>query len=267
MIAALARCAQVFDEQRYADAARDSVDFILGNMRGDDGRLLHRYRDGQAAIPAHLNDYVFLIWGLLELYDATFDTTYLKTALELNEDLITHFWDHSHDGFYFSADDAEKLFMRQKDIYDGAVPSGNSIAMWNLLRLARITANSQYEEKAEQIGRVFSKHVWENPSAYTQLMVAVDFSVGPLYEVVIAGDPDAPDTRAMLKALRKYLIPNKVVLLRPGEERSPDIASLAGFTKDQRSIGGKATAYVCHNYSCKLPTTEIDTMLQLLKVR
>jgi uncharacterized protein YyaL (SSP411 family) len=266
MIAALARCAQVFDEQRYADAARDSINFILGHMRSNDGRLLHRYRDGQAAIPAHLNDYVFLIWGLLELYDATFDTSSLKTAVELNEDLITHFWDHSHGGFYFSADDAEKLFMRQKEIYDGAVPSGNSIAMWNLLRLARITANSQYEEKAEQIGRVFSKQVTENPSAYTQLMVAVDFSVGPLYEVVIAGDPGAPDTRAMLKALRKYLIPNKVVLLRPGEERAPDIASLAGFTRDQRSIEGRATAYVCHNYSCKLPTTEIDTMLKLLKV-
>ncbi len=267
MIAALARCAQVFDEQRYADAARDSVDFILGNMRRDDGRLLHRYRDGQAAIAAHLNDYVFLIWGLLELYDATFDTSFLKTAVELNEELITHFWDHSHGGFYFSADDAEKLFMRQKEIYDGAVPSGNSIAMWNLLRLARITANSQYEEKAEQIGRVFSKQVRENPSAYTQLMVAVDFSMGPLYEVVIAGDPDAPDTRAMLKALRKHFIPNKVVLLRPGEDISPEIATLAGYTKDLMSIEGNATAYVCHNHSCNLPTTEIDTMLKLLKGR
>ena len=129
MIAALARAAQVFDEPEYAEAARNSVGFILENMRRDDGRLLHRYRDGQAAIPAHASDYAFLIWGLLELYDATFDANYLQTALELNDDFIKHFWDHSHGGFYFTADDAEPLLTRQKEIYDGAIPSGNSIAM------------------------------------------------------------------------------------------------------------------------------------------
>ena len=266
MIAALARASQVFEEPEYAEAARRAVDFILNHMQGGNGRLLHRYRDGQAAIAAHSSDYAFLIWGLLELYEATFDANLLKTALELNNDFIEHFLDQRHGGFYFTADDAERLLTRQKEIYDGAIPSSNSIVMWNLLRLGRITANAQLGEMAEQIGRVFSKQVMENPSAYTQLMVAVDFSVGPVYEVTIAGENEGADTEAMLRSLRRYFIPNKVVLLRTSEE-PPDITEIAGFTKNQKSIGGRATAYVCHNYSCMQPTTDIDTMLQLLGVR
>jgi len=264
MIAALAKGARVLDEPQYAAAAKEALDFILKNMRNPDGRLLHRYRDGEAALPAYVDDYAFLIWGMLELYETTFEVVYLQSALNLNDDLLKHFWDDQAGGFYFTADNAEKLLVRQKDIYDGAIPSGNSVAALNLLRLGRITANTNFEEKALKIGRAFSMAVKQSPSAYTQLMVAVDLAVGPSYEVVIVGNSGAEDTKSMVRALRTHFVPNKIVLLRPSEKESPDIIRLAEYTKYQSSIDGKATAYVCLNYTCKLPTADPGKMLELL---
>jgi len=267
MIAALAKGAQAFDEPEYAEAACRAADFIIGNIRKPDGRLLHRYRDGRAGVEANLDDYAFLVWGLIELYEAIFKTKYLKVALELTGDMVRHFWDEDGGGFYLTPDDGESLFVRKKEIYDGAIPSGNSVAMLNLLRLGRMTATSDLEEKAARIGSAFSRSVKQLPSAHTQLMVALDFGIGPCYEVVIVGKAQAEDTMAMVKALRTRFLPNKVVLLNHGERRSPEIAKLAEFTKNQLSIDGRATAYVCMNYNCKLPTTDIDKMLQLLNVR
>lgn len=267
MIAALAKGAQAFDEPEYAEAACRAADFILGNMRKADGRLWHRYRDGQAGVEANLDDYAFLVWGLIELYEAIFDATHLGVALELTGDMVRHFWDEDGGGLYLVPDDGESLFVRKKEIYDGATPSGNSVAMLNLLRLGRMTANSDLEEKAAKIGRAFSRSVKQSPLAHTQLMVALDFGIGPCYEVVIAGNAKAEDTKAMVKALRTRFLPTKVVLLNPSEQKSPEIAQLAEFTRNQSSIGGKATAYVCLNYNCKLPTTDINKMLELLDVR
>jgi len=267
MIAAFARGAQVFDEPKYAKAAERAVDFILRNMRSPDNRLLHRYRENQATITANVDDYAFLIWGLIELHEATFNVNYLQTALDFNKDFLKHFWDADRGGFYFTADDGEALLVRSKEIYDGAIPSGNSVAMLNLLRLGRITANADLETKAAMIGRAFSGEVKQAPSAHTQLMMAVDFGVGPSYEVVIAGNSQAEDTKAMLRALRKQFIPDKVVLLKPTEQQSPAITRLAEFTKYQMSRDGRATAYVCLNYNCKLPTTEISKMLAMLNVK
>jgi len=265
MAAALAKAARVFDEPKYREAAERGVAFILERMRTDSGRLLHRYRDGEAALPAHVDDYAFLIWGLLELYETTFTVEYLRVALELNEDLIAHFWDVRNGGFYVTADDGERLLVRQKEIYDGAIPSGNSAAMLNLFRLGRLTADAALEEKAAGLGRAFGGTVGESSSAYTQLMAAVDFGVGPSYEIVVAGDSQAEDTGEMLRALRRRFVPNKVVLLRPTEQESPAIDRLAEFVRYHSSIDGKATAYVCLNYNCKLPTTDVGQMLGLLE--
>jgi uncharacterized protein YyaL (SSP411 family) len=264
MIAALAKGAQVFNEPRYASAARRAADFILKNVRTSEGRLLHRYRDGEAALTAQVYDYAFLVYGLLELYEATFELYYLETALGLNEDFIRHFWDHENGGFYFTADDGERLLVRQKKIYDGAVPSGNSVAMLNLLRLGRIIASADFEEKAAEIGRAFYGNVSQLPSAHTQLMAAADFAIGPSYEVVIAGDLQANDTRQMLDAIRGTFIPNKIVILHPTDVKPPSIDNIIPFIKDYSSIDGKATAYVCLDYNCQLPTKDIGSMLELL---
>ena len=266
MIAALAKGAQACNEPEYANAAKRAADFILTDMRRTDGRILHRYRDGHAAILANVDDYAFLIWGLLELYETVFDVHYLQTALDLNNEMIKYFWDEQNGGFYFTADDAEELIVRQKDIYDGAIPSGNSVAVLNLFRLARITANSDLEDKANKIMIAFSKDVKSVPSGYTQMMVGLDFGIGPSYEIVIVGNPEAKDTKEMLNSLRKHFIPIKVVLLRPSDQEAPDIIRLAKFTEYQSSFDGKATAYVCLDYACKMPTTDTEEMLKLLNV-
>ncbi|KAA3599230.1 MAG: thioredoxin domain-containing protein [Candidatus Scalindua sp. AMX11] len=264
MIAALAKGAQVFHNQKFLDAAKRATDFILKEMHREDGRLLHRYRDGQSAILAHVDDYAFLIWGLLEVYEATFDTHYLKTALDLNSEMIQNFWDEKGGGFFFTADDAEDLIVRQKEIYDGAIPSANSVSLLNLLRLGRITANPELETKAMKIAETFASDVSGYPSGYTQFLVSLDFGIGPSYEIVIVGDPQASDTEEMLATLRKHFVPNKVVLLKPNNQESPDIVRFAKYLEHHSSIDNKATAYVCLNYACKMPTTDTKEMLSLL---
>jgi uncharacterized protein YyaL (SSP411 family) len=233
-------------------------------MFSPDGQLLHRFYDGESAVDANLDDYAFLIQGLLELYETTFDVDYLKNALKLNEYLLRHFWDDKNGGFFFASDVSEDLIIRQKEIYDGAVPSGNSIAMLNLLRLGRITGDSNFEQKASGLSRAFSKNVRNVPSAYAQLMVAVDFAVGPSYEVVIAGDQQDVDTKKMLQAIHWKFIPNKIVIFLPTGSDLSGISGISPFTKHQSTIDGKTTAYVCVDYKCKLPTTNINRMLSSL---
>lgn len=264
MIVAMAKAARAFGEKKFAVAARKAADFILTEMRNTNGQLLHRFRDGEAAIPGFLDDYAFLIWGLIELYETTFEVKYLEAANELNKIMISLFWDDAAGAFYFTADDAEKILVRKKDFVDGAYPSGNSVAMLNLVRLGRMIASPEYEEKAARLNRAFSPLISRAPMACTQQLVALDFAIGPSFEVVIVGNRKADDTRAMLTALRGKFIPNKVVLFRPAAEESPAIASIAEFTAALSSQKGKATAYVCRNYQCNLPTTDIHKMLELL---
>jgi uncharacterized protein YyaL (SSP411 family) len=267
MIAALAKAAVALDEPAYETAAQKAAGFILRFMRDKQGRLFHRNRGGQSSITAFLDDYAFLIWGLLELYEATFDARFLKEALELNEVLIKHFWDDKEGGFYFIPDDGEKLLLRKKELYDGAIPSGNSVQMLNLLRLGRMTSNPKLEEKAAQTGRIYSKDVDLSPSAFTQMMAAVNFGIGPSYEVVVVGATEADDTKSMLKALRSEFSPNKVVLFIPTDKNSSAIFQMAPVTSRMTSIKSKATAYVCQNYTCQQPTTDINTMLQSIGVK
>jgi uncharacterized protein YyaL (SSP411 family) len=264
MIAAFAKAGQVFGNDRYNHAAERAAGFLLKNMRMPDAGLLHRYRDSQAAIQANLDDYTFLTWGLLELYESTFKIEYLKAAISLNEYALKHFWDETGGAFYLTPDNGEVLLTRSKEFYDGAIPSGNSVAMLNLLRLARMTADADLEQKAARLERAFSATVERAPMGFSELLSALDFALGPSYEVVIAGDPASQDTKQMLEVLHRTFVPNKIVLLLPSNENTPEITRLAEFTKFQRSIGGKATAYVCLNFVCNLPTTDSKKMLDLL---
>lgn len=263
MIAALAKGAGVFGDKRYSDAAGRAADFVLHSMRDDKGRLLHRWRDGDAGIAGTIDDYAFFIWGLLELYESTFDVGYLKTAIVMQNEMKDLFWDDRNGGFYFTAHDAEELISRQKEVYDGAIPSGNSVAMLNLLRIGRITGDPSYDDMAAKLSKAFSPAVEQAPMAYTQLLTGLDFATGPSYEVVVAGDPAAEDTKEMLSALRKKYIPNKVLLFK-GTEDEPGITAIAGFTKGQSPLNGKATAYVCLDHVCNLPVTDLKKALELL---
>ena len=263
MIASLAKAGQVYNDPAYTQAAQKAADFVLTEMMNEDGRLLHRYLGGEADLPANVDDYTFLSWGLIELYESTFEVRYLEAALQLTDKSFIHFWDTEDGGFYFTPDDGEDLLVRQKVSKDTDLPSGNSVAMLNLLRLSRMTANSELEEKAVDIPQAFALQIDGAPGDYSLIMSAVDFGVGPSYEVVIAGDLSADDTQAMLSALRPVFIPNKVVLLRPPGE-SPEILQLAEYVRYNTSRNGQATAYVCLDYYCELPTTETSQMLALL---
>jgi uncharacterized protein YyaL (SSP411 family) len=265
MIATFAKAAVAFQEPEYLLAAKNAVEFILSNLQDSNNKLLHRYKDGNAEIQSYLTDYAFFIWGLIELYEVSFDIFYLKTALEFHKTQIEDFWDEKIGGFYFTANDSEELLTRQKEIYDGAIPSGNSIAMLNLLRLSYITGNHKLEAKAEILNRVFSEKVKANPLAYTQFLVAIDFTIGPSYSLVVSGDSDADDTKEIIKAILYEYIPNKVFMLRNMKQETPDIDKYSNFVEFFYKLDGKATAYVCINKTCKPPTHDINETLEFLK--
>jgi uncharacterized protein YyaL (SSP411 family) len=180
--------------------------------------------------------------------------------------MLVHFLDRERGGFFLSADDGEELFVRAKEYYDGAIPSGNSVAASNLLRLHRITGREEYAKAAEDTLRSFSEWIVRSPMAYTQLLLAVDFACGPSFEVVLAGDPEADDLRAMRREIQRRFAPNKVLLLRP-EGAAPPITRIAAFTEPQVARDGKATAYVCRDFACEAPTTSWQDVIESLKGR
>ncbi|HEX4926081.1 MAG TPA: thioredoxin domain-containing protein, partial [Bdellovibrionales bacterium] len=191
MIAALAKGAQVLDDEsgRYVKGARDAFEFVITRMSapGGRGRLYHRFRDGEAAIEANADDYAFMMWAAVELYHATFESRYLKHALTFAEILLEDFWDRGEGGLYFTPPRGEALIVRKKEIYDGAVPSGNAVAMWNFLRLAKLTGRAELEERANEIGKIFSSDVRSAPTAHNMMLLGLDFGLGPAIEVVVAG--------------------------------------------------------------------------------
>ena len=263
MIAAFARAARVFNEPAWLDSATRAAGFILTTLRTDDGRLLHRYRLDEAAIPAFLDDYAFFVWGLIELYEAGFDTAHLQTALHLTDRMIALFRDNDHGGFFFSAADASDIPLRKKEIYDGAIPSGNAVAMTNLIRLARMTGRTELEDEAAALARCFSGEIANMPSAYCGLLMGLDLATATSQEIVIVGARQAPDTQALLAALRKPFLPHSVVLFKPAD--APDeITALAPFTKTMTAQNGRATAYVCTAQSCNQPVTTVEEMLDNL---
>jgi hypothetical protein len=264
MIAAFAQGSIVLEEPRYADAARRAAEFMIDQLTASNGRLHKRYRAGSAGLPAHIEDYAFASWGMLDLYEATFDVKYLKEAQRLSDILLAHFWDESQGGLFLTADDGEKLLVRAKEVYDGAIPSGNSVAAENFLRLGRMTGDTKYEEKADAVFKAFSPQVSQQPSAFNQLMNALDFAVGPSFEIVVAGTPGDANTADMLAALRKPFLPNAVFLFRSSADDGKALAALAPYTATMTQREDKATAYVCENFVCNQPTTDIQKMLSHL---
>lgn len=256
MIAALAKASRVFGEPRYLQAAVKACGFILEKMRDENGTLYHRYAKGERAIEGFLDDYAFLVWGLLEIYEANFEEGYLRAAMDLNEIMVFRFWDNDDAGFYFTAKGSDNAMPRRKQVYDGALPSGNSVALMNLLRLSLLTGEAKYRDFASQIIRVFSEDVKRAPTAHTFMLLGVDFALGPSYNVIIVGAPQEPSMLKMLGALKVGYLPNLVVSLR-----LPERAGL-GYER----INGLATAYVCRGETCMPPTNNPEKMLKLLGI-
>ena len=262
-VAALARAARVLDEPRYLEAARAALRFIRGHLMTADGRLLHRFCKGEAALTANLDDYAFMIWGLIECYEAGFAAEDLEEALALQGILDRRFRDA--DGAYYSTpDDGEALLARLKEGHDGAVPSGNAVTLMNLVRLGRMTGDPGAEERAAALGRAFAGSLRELPSAHAQWMIALELLAAPSCEVVIAGRPDAGDTAALLGVLRRRYLPSLTLLVRPEGEPAPEIAVLSPFLREMRAVDGRAAAYVCKGFSCRSPVTDPESLAALL---
>jgi len=264
MIAALAKGSGALPDPAFSLAAGKAADFILRRLRTDSGRLQRRYRLGHVAYPGYLDDYAYFIWGLIELYEATFTPRYLAAAMELQQTQIELFWDDSSGGFFMTAKDAEELIARPKDLYDGAVPSGNSVAFLNLLRLAKMCGNPDWEKLADRMIRGFGRAVGDYPMAYTYLMVGLDFFLGPTREIVIAGNPEERTTREMVACVQQAFLPSKILLLRPDGGAGREISSLCPFLEAMKPGKGGACVYICEGYSCKTPIaslTELQTAL------
>ncbi|MCX8153826.1 MAG: thioredoxin domain-containing protein [Candidatus Bathyarchaeota archaeon] len=254
MIAALAKASFVLNKPLYLKAAVTAAEFILRNMKSENGTLYHIYAKGEKAVSGFLDDYAFFVWGLLEIYAASFENKYLQTANELTQTMIEKFWDKTVGGFYFTAKDVDESVARIKEVYDGAMPSGNSVALLNLLRLARLTSEPAYETMAQQLLKIFSEDLKRAPAAHTFMLTGLDFAVGPTYQVTLVGDTDEENMRCLLNALKSHYLPNVTVSLRSNNE-------VVG-----EKIEGKATAYVCSERRCLPPTNDAEKMLRLLGI-
>ncbi len=266
MIAALARAGAVFGEEEFIRAAEKAAGFIIEKMEDGRGRLLHRYRGGEAAVSGFIDDYAFMILGLTELYQATFRLEYLRKALEYSEISLNHYWDEVSGGFFTAPDFEDEGIVKKKRIYDGALPSGNSVMMLNLIRLARLTGNSSLEEKASGLQRAFSDSVRLAPQAHTGLLAGLDFALGPSYQVVIAGDAQSAKTLEMIRVIQGRYIPNKVVLFKPaGPEAESDykdkLESIAGFAGELEEYGNRPAVYICEDFNCRLPIENVEDLV------
>ncbi|HOK45742.1 MAG TPA: thioredoxin domain-containing protein, partial [Bryobacteraceae bacterium] len=218
MISAFAKGAKVLDDSRYLDAAVRAADFLLRRMYdGERAALLRRFRDGDAAIPGFLDDYAFFVQGLLDLYEAEFDVRRLDPAVKLTDAMLERFEDREHGGFYGTAEGETRLVLRMKDEYDGAEPSGNSVATMNLLRLAEITGRDSYREAAARALRAFASHVRAAPVAIPQLLVSLAYHNGRRRQIVVVGDKEAGDTRAMVREVHQRFLPDTNLLLVDSE--------------------------------------------------
>jgi hypothetical protein len=207
-----------------------------------------------------LEDYAFFVWGLTELYEATFRVRYLEEAVHLTQAMVELFWDEERGGFYFTGKDNEELISRPKELYDGATPSGNSVAALNLLRLGRMTGRVDWERKADRMVRVFSSAVSDTPVAYAQFLNFLDFFLGPSQEVVIAGDPGQEESRVFRALIQKRFQPGKILLFRSQDDQGEKLSALCPFVAGMRPLDGRTAVYICEGYSCKPPLADLGAL-------
>lgn len=262
MIAAMAIGGRVLGNNEYIIAAEKAADFIFRNLERADGRLLARYRGGDAAFPAYIDDYAFLIWGLIELYETTYKAEYLKKALDLNNDLIKYFWDSKNGGLFVYGSDSEQLITRPKEIYDGAAPSGNSVSALNFMRLARLTGMYDLEEKSMQLLKSFGKSLESYPKGHSFALTALLFINSPGKEIVIASDDINEQTKKMTGIINEEFRPFSVSMLYTAETK--DIEKLVPFIADYKSVEGVTAAYVCEKFSCQAPVTDTKVFKEIL---
>jgi len=262
MISAFARASRALGNPAHAGAAERSARFILNSMRGSGG-LVRRYRDGEARYDAHLDDYAFLVQGLLDLYEATFEAQWIVEAIKLTREQIERMYDEEHGGFFDTAGTDPTILVRTKEFYDSAEPSGNSVAILNLYRLAALTGNKEYEERARASLHYFAGRIQKMPAAVPLFLAAYDFGSAKPMQIILAGEPGEESMRDLLAEVDKRFLPNKVILAATSASR-PLLEPLVPFLKTVQPAGGRPTAYVCEDFTCRLPTTDPTILAGLL---
>ena len=260
MLSGLAEAIKVSPQPIYLDAANRAVDFFFTKMFRD-GFLLHTYKDGQAKLLGYLDDYAFFATGLLDLYEASFDRQLLDRAVQLADIMMAEFWDESDGGFFYTGKSHEPLISRAKPLFDASIPSGNAMATRLLLRLHAITGKDEYHQRAEKVLRTYYEAMESQPFGFAHLLCALDFYLQKPKEIVVVGERDAPDTRALVSEIHSRYLPNSTLqLVSPKEPLEKISPLLAGKTQVQ----GKATAYVCQNFTCSAPVTSAEELSKLL---
>ncbi|MBP1971539.1 uncharacterized protein YyaL (SSP411 family) [Virgibacillus natechei] len=260
VIAALAKAGKVFNNGDYLQLAVESMAFIESNLYEND-RLMARFREGETKYKAYMDDYAFLLWGYIELYDTTFEVDYLQKGKKLANDMIALFWDEQDGGFYFSGRDSEQLIARDKEIYDGAIPSGNSVAAVMLTRLGYLTGENAYLDKTDEMYYTFFDDIERIASASPFFLQSLQLTEIPTKEVVILGPAKDPERIKLVDRLQQAFLPNVTILAGENPEHFSDIAP---FAASYKQLNDQTTVYVCENFSCQQPTTDIEEALQMI---
>ena len=267
MISAYARAAQILDEPRYLEIATRAGKFLRTNLYEEKSKLLYRnYRGGRSDIEGFADDYAFVIQGLLDLYETSFDVEWLKFAVELQKTQDRFFFDEKNGGYFSTSGKDESVFLRMKDDNDGAEPAASSVAALNLLRLAQFRDDKQIAERARKTTDTFAATLSHFPSAMPQMLVALDYSLSKPRQIVIAGRKDAPETKTLLREVNTHFLPKTVLCLADGAEGQKYLGGQNEAVRAMSPIDGKPAAYVCENFTCKAPVTDPRELAALLKL-
>ena len=260
MIAALAKAAKVYERRDYLQMAKRALSFIETHL-WQNGRLMVRYRDGEAKHLGIIDDYAYLVWAYIEMYEATLDLAYLQKAKTCMEQMIDLFWDEKGGAFFMTGSDAEALIVREKEIYDGALPSGNSVAAVQMIRLARLTGDLALLEKAETMYKVFRRQVEAYESGHTFFLQGLLLLETPTAEVVLFGKQGDEKREQFILKWQHTFAPNVFLL---AAEHPVDVAGIAPFVAEYEPLGDETTVYVCENFACQQPTTDIESVAEEL---
>lgn len=255
-IVALVKAAKILGKKEYLMAGEQCLKFIFSKLvKGD--RLLARYKDEESDFPAYIDDYAFLLWALIESYEAAGNAEYLKRALELSQAMKRLFWDEDNGGFFFSGSDAQGLIMRSKEVYDGAVPSGNSVAAFALLRLARLTDEPDLVILVEKLLTTFMGEVEKYPQAYSFFLMALDLYLSLPTHVLISGNKSGKDTLALIDIVHKAFLPHVTLLFNDNYTELANVKMADGL---KAAVNGKAAVYICENLACHQPIAALEEL-------
>jgi uncharacterized protein YyaL (SSP411 family) len=257
-IQAFAEAGRVLGEPRYVQTAEEAARFVLSELRRQDGRLLRAWRDGRTSGPGYADDYAMMAAACFSLYETTFDLGWMREARILADELIRLFEDPGDGGFFQTGSDAETLVVRPKDLFDNAVPSGNSAAAEVLLRLSLLTGEARYEEAAAGALRAGAGLFVRAPSMFGAALGALDLYLGPAKEVAIVGDPSGEGTRRLVEEVWSRFLPNVVLAAGAPEDRRA--AEVVPLLAGREPVDGRPAAYVCERFACQRPVSEPDEL-------